>query len=370
MGRLDRLVTRELVGPFFLGVGLFGSLVFASLMLTRVTEWIVQGISPRLVSELALLFMPAILVKTFAMSGLLAALLAFGRLSSDSEVVAMRAAGASLFRVIRPVFVASVVVAIATFAINETVVPWASERANSLQLEVRRSADADRVSKSVMRSVKYKDGSVAMISGVDFSLAKQSLTKASMVIYDKNWEPKWWIQADEMRYFGPKDWRLSGRARMISGDGVDVIQLADGAWPEQIENPDITPRNLYAGFASDLDVFSMKQIKDEIHRLRTEYKPDERQIANLEFGYWNKIALPLNTVIFAMLGAPLGIRNQRTGIGSGFALSIALTFGYMMLANLMSVYSKGGAISPFVASFTPVALGLIAAAFAIWRKNK
>jgi lipopolysaccharide export system permease protein len=78
----------------------------------------------------------------------------------------------------------------------------------------------------------------------------------------------------------------------------------------------------------------------------------------------------LSTVIFALLGAPLGIRHQRSGVGAGFALSIGLTFAYMMLANFMAVYSRGGALSPFVASFTPVVLGGIAAIAAIWRKNR
>lgn len=370
MGRIDRLVFRELGGPFLMGVGLFGTLVFASLMLTKITEWIVQGISPGLVMELAFLFLPAILVKSAGMSALLASLLAFGRLSNDSEIVALRAAGASLFRVMAPVFLFSLSVALATFAINETTVPWASERANALQLEVRREVDADKAAKNISRTLTMKDGSVAMLSAIDFSLVNQTLVQASLVIYNRSWEPVWWIRADEMRYFGERDWRLSGRATMIAADGQTVIQIEDGAWPEQVENPDVTPRNLFAGFATDLDAFSMPQIREEIERMRREPKPDRRQIANLEFGFWNKVMLPLSTVVFALLGAPLGIRHQRSGVGAGFALSIGLSFGYMMLANFMAVYSKGGAIPPFVASVTPVLLGGIAAAFAIWRKNR
>jgi lipopolysaccharide export system permease protein len=256
-----------------------------------------------------------------------------------------------------------------TFLINETIVPWASEKANALQIEVKREIDESKVAKEINRTVKFKDGGLGMLSAVDFSLVNQTLTKASLVVYNKEFLPVWWLQADGLRYYGPRDWRIEGQAKLISADGTQMVTLEEGAWPQQVENPDITPRNLFAGFATDLDAFNMVQIREEIERLKRDPKPDMRQVLNLEFGYWNKIALPLGAVVFALLGAPLGIRNQRTGAGSGFALSIGLTFGYLMLANFMAVYSRGGALPPFVASFLPVAIGMVGAAVAIWRKN-
>ncbi len=369
MKRLDRLVIRELLGPFGMGLGLFGTLMFASAMLNRVTEWIVQGIAPGRVLEMSLLLSPAIFVRSGAMSCLLAALLAFGRLSNDSEIVAIRAAGASLYRIMWGVLIFSVIAGTAMFTINETFVPWASDRANALSQEVRKQMDAAATGRNINRSIKMQDGSIAMLSAVDFSLVTQTLRKASLVIYSSKLEPIWWIQADEMQYFNEKDWRLSGNAWLISADGESVIKIHDGAWPSQVDELSLKPRNLLAGFVSDLDVFSMRQIKEEIDVMKAEPNPNYKQLANLEFGYWNKLALPLSTIIFALLGAPLGIRNQRTGMGAGFALSIVVTFGYIMLANWMAVYAKGGAIPPFVASFTPVVIGGIAAFIAMWRKN-
>jgi lipopolysaccharide export system permease protein len=369
MKRLDRLVIRELFGPFGMGLGLFGTLLFASAMLNRVTEWIVQGIAPARVLEMSLLLSPAILVKSGSMACLLAALLAFGRLSNDSEIVAIRAAGASLYRVMWPVLIFSSLAAAAMFTINETFVPWASDRANALSQEVKRQMDGSGTGRNIIRSVKMQNGSIAMLSALDFSLVNQTLHKASLVIYSNDQEPAWWLQADEMQYFDEKDWRISGKALLISADGSNKLIIEEGAWPTQIDSLTIKPRNLLAGFVSDLDVFSMKQISEEISIMRAEPTPNYKQLANLEFGYWNKLALPMSTIIFALLGAPLGIRNQRTGMGAGFALSIVVTFGYIMIANWLAVYAKGGAIPPYVASFTPVVIGGIAAFIAMWRKN-
>lgn len=369
MDRIDRLIWKELWPPFGSGVAMFAGLLFAAGMLVRITEWIVGGADSLRVLELSMLFMPAILVKCAAMATLFASLMAFGRLSNDSEIVALRAAGAGLFRVMRPVTLFALMISSIGFAINETVVPWGSERANSLQIDLRRDLDKGKAQRDINRTVKMKDGGFVFVNAMDFSLEKQTLYKASLLLYNKDMQATWWLTADELQFFGPKDWRVTGQATLRSADLRTLIMIKDGAWPDQIDNLDITPRNLFAGITSDLDVFSMTQIRAEIDRLRKEPNPSKSQINNLEFGYWNKIASPLACVVFGLLGAPLGISSRRSGKGSGFAISIGLTFAYLMLANFMSVYSRGGAIPPFVASFTPLLIGVVVAAITISRKN-
>ena len=136
MNKLDRLIVRELIGPWLFGVAIFTALIFASVLLVRITDMVVKGVPLEIVFELSILLLPGIVVKTFSMAMLLAALLAFGRLSNDSEIVAIRAAGASLFRVMRPVLVFSAIVALVSFLVNEWIVPGASYQATSLSTDI------------------------------------------------------------------------------------------------------------------------------------------------------------------------------------------------------------------------------------------
>jgi lipopolysaccharide export system permease protein len=69
------------------------------------------------------------------------------------------------------------------------------------------------------------------------------------------------------------------------------------------------------------------------------------------------------------VGAPLGIRNHRTGAASGFWVSVIIIFAYMMTVNFMAQFALGGKIPPSVASFTPIVIGMIFAAYTIHRKN-
>jgi lipopolysaccharide export system permease protein len=367
--RVERLIAAEMLGPFLFGVALFTALISTTTMLVRLAEWVVKGVPAATATELVMLLLPAIIVKTFAMSALLAALLAFGRLSNDSEITALRAAGASLFRIVKPVIYFSAIVAVLSFAINETAVPAASRRATALTVEVRKIIDKTGGGTPVFQTVRGKDGIAALVSAKDFSLIEESLYGVHIVSYSRQGEPGFILFADKLRFAGLKDWRIEGKARLISFDGKVVADLKGGVWPSQIEKPDFGPMNLLASFAGDLDVFSMKETMTEIARLKVDEAANKRQIANLEFGLYNKIALPLAVVVFALLGAPLGIRQHRVGVGGGFALAVALSFAYLMLANFMAVYSKSGVLSPMIASFTPLALGLFAAAVTIYKKN-
>ncbi|MFN8218578.1 MAG: hypothetical protein U0S12_00390 [Fimbriimonadales bacterium] len=68
MKRLDRLIVGELAGPWVFGVGIFTVLIMAGTYLFKITDYIVQGISPATVLQLSVVLLPAIMVKTFAMA--------------------------------------------------------------------------------------------------------------------------------------------------------------------------------------------------------------------------------------------------------------------------------------------------------------
>src|SRR5574342_924604 len=104
---LDRYIFTELLSPF--GVSL-GALCFV--MLTRELLRLVELLVSKGVGILAVLkvfahLLPSFLILTLPIAGIIASITAFGRRSFDKELVAMRAAGLSLLRLSRPVFIFS-----------------------------------------------------------------------------------------------------------------------------------------------------------------------------------------------------------------------------------------------------------------------
>ncbi|RYG88287.1 YjgP/YjgQ family permease, partial [bacterium] len=202
--RLDRLIIKEIIGPWVFGVAMFTTLLIAATYLNKIADYIVQGVPVAQIGEILLLLMPAILVKTFAMSTLLAALLAFGRLSGDSEIVALRAAGASLWRILIPVLIFASVIAVVSFFCNERLVPSAAKRSTAIVKELTKSIRA-KTDQPVYQT-QVEDGRVTMmIQAKEFSLAERQLRGVTLTIYDRSERVSYYVDAKQLQFTDRND---------------------------------------------------------------------------------------------------------------------------------------------------------------------
>lgn len=369
MKRLYRMILAEMIGPWCFGVAIFTTLIVTLTYLFQLTEMVVRGVHIEIVLYLAVLYMPAILVKTFAMAVLLATLLAFGRLSGDSEIVALRAAGISIGRIMVPVAGFGFVIAAIAFYVNEEVAPAASQRADSLRSVIAKQLRQEDLNPTGYPIRDKNEKLIAQLCARDFSPATNTLRGVTLIVYDlKTGLPKYFVSAAEMTYKDDKDWKIDGGGSVLSADGASYTQF-DKVWPPDVQKVTATPQDIIASMTKNMDSFSMRQFGERI-RAAKEHKIDPKQIADLEYGYYNKIALPLAVFIFGLVGAPLGIRNHRAGVAAGYLIAIVIIFGYFFLTNLMMVFASRGPVPPYVASFLPVALGLVAAIVTIHHRNQ
>ena len=372
--RLDRLVVGELVSPWLFGVGLFTSLLFAGTFLGRIASYLVGGTSPALVGQLVLLMVPALLVKTFSMAMLLAGLLGFGRLSSDSEIVAMKAGGASVPRIVWPVLVASLLVAGVAFGFNELVVPRAAKAAASIAGSLVRSGRVG--GKADARTIFGKDGRLlASLTAKKVDLATGTMSGASMTIYDAQEREKAVLIAPTVTFQKDLgDWRIGEGARVVPLDADvnprEVVHLKGGAWPtNQAPKPPGTLEGLFLK-DNDYDAYTLKELRVKIRALKADKSRDPHDVRDFEYGYWNKFSVALAALVFGVLGAALGIRHHRSGgTASGFATAVAIIFGYITLANFMNVWARGGLLPPWAGSFAPLCIGTVACGVIIYRRN-
>lgn len=366
---VDRLILKELFGPWVFGVAIFSVLIMAGTFLFEITRYLSLGIDLVTSTYLILLLVPGVAAKTFSMAVLLAALLAFGRLSGDSEIVALKAAGVSVGRIMLPVAGFGLAVSLAALAFGEYVVPQATLRAVELRIEISKTLE-NRAEQPAFRAIYREDGTLeALLTARDFDMGSRRLNSAYLITFDEAQSPVFLLEAGALQFTDRNDWSIEGGGRLLSFDGGPTITLTGSAFPDGVRNPNVTDLDLIAQTLSDLDALGMTDMRLQIERERANPASDPRQIANLEFGYWNKIAIPFAALVFGLVGAPLGIRSHRTGAASGFWLSVIIIFAYMLLANMMSIYAQGGLIPPAAASFAPLFVGLALAIVLIKKRN-
>lgn len=352
-------------------MGLFTVLLLAAGPLNRITSYLVGGASASIVGELVLLYLPALLVKTFSMSMLLAGLLGFGRLSSDSEITALKAGGASVPRILLPVVGVSVLVSLVTFWFNDAIVPQAQKTALSLGDQLARSGKV--AGSSVSKAQVEKGKVVAFFNAKNVDIATQTMQGVAVTVFDSNEKPVAELLAPNVRFKSLSNWAIVGEARIVPLDADvnprEVVHLADGAWPKGIVQPRGTLADLASNKDDDYDSYTISGLRAKIVQLRRDRSETETKILDFEYGYYNKFSVAFAALVFGTLGAVLGIQNRRSGTASGFALAVGIIFGYVMLANFMNVWARGGLLPPWAASFAPLCIGAVACGVIIYRRN-
>jgi lipopolysaccharide export system permease protein len=349
---IDRYVAREVVGPFLMGVGL---LTFALVTgkLLKLTEMVVNhGVGVSQVMSLVGYIMPAFLELTLPMAVLLGVLLGFGRMSGDRELIAARACGISLYRLAVPVMAVALVVYVLASWFAFSIRPWANSRlARELYHLSRTRSTAGLKEKVFDRSfpglVLYADriSSNGTLHGVLISDARNAdqqntiIARRGIILPDK-----------ELRTI---------TLRLFDGSifGVDPSNQGSHVTSFRIYDLNVEPQAALGLTEREPEEMSYSELGRVIAKARVAGKPD--YVAEAEMA--SKYTVPLATLLFALVGVPLGLKPARGGQSERFGVAIAMIFLYYMLMRLGRTLAERGSLNAFVAMAIPdVAFALLA----------
>lgn len=358
MKRVNWLVAGEVLGPFLGGVGMFTTLFFAADGLQRIADYLQRGESAAVVMQVVLYTLPTLLPYTVPMAMLLGALLAFGRLSGDSEIVALLAAGISFPRIIVPALVLALSISLPIVWLNQQVVPELAYKRQevidnakargSSAVAGRNAFDIALTNASDSRMTVHAEG------GIGFNTSGRAVLRGVTITIWDNLTPSITIAAQAADWkMGTRNWLLSGG--VTSFDHKSLVGM---------RTVDTRLRELTLGTPEDLRSLTRPVIEQVTGQLRLRAKVrrelgQETDAREAEVEIARRTAFPLATVVFVLLGAPLGLQPRRAGKSLGFGLSVLLTFAYWSLLQLGMSLGKGGILPPDLAVQMPNIIGVI-----------
>ncbi len=368
MRRIDRLIYGELLGPFINSVVMFLGVLFGTAYLFKMTDLIAKGIPLGVVVKITLLSIPELVTMCLPMSMLLAALLAFGRLSGDSEHVAIFAGGIGFGRAVRPVAWMGLVISILTFAWNEVVVPPTRRAYTELMETAVQQIDATRQIYFTKTREDHSIDRTVVVGGYD-PIRKRFLNVTVLKMADdRTGTPAACLFAEWAVAKDPKsdDWEFHNvYTRSLTPDktGKYVMDsFLDSATtktlPAHRMGLGLDPQSILENEQQDARLYTFVQLRDRIKRLRAN---GDVNTAAIEVDLWGKLTFPLACLIFGILGAPLGIRPSRSGKAMGFGIAVSIIFVYWVLYRWLYVVGSEGHIPPPLAAFAPCLIGLVAA---------
>lgn len=358
---LDFYIIKELILPFMFGMGLFTSLglsigtVFD--LIRRITE---SGLVLSIALKILILKMPEFIVLAFPMSMLLASLMAYSRLSSDSEIIALRSMGVNLYRLILPAIMLSVVVVSITFIFNNFVAPAANYQA-SLTLEQALDRAGPFFKESNILYPEYNQ--ITLPDG-------NEQTVLSRLFYAEEYD------GEQMKGLTILDRSKQGIAQIVTAQSA-TWNVAENTWDFfngtiYLIAPDGSYRNIVRYQHQQLalprapldltnegrDYNEMNIFQAQEHLRILQLSGNDKKIRKLKVRIQEKLALPFVCLVFGLIGAAIGIKPQNTGKATSFGICVGLIFAYYLLSFVSSSMGVWGILSPFVAAWLPNFLGL------------
>ena len=371
----SRLIERYIIGavvPYLLLSLLLLTAILFTQQAGRFGELLMgANVPPGMVFDLALSLLPNVLVFTLPMALLTGILIGFSRLGSDSELVAMRAAGVGTWQQLWPVLSVGALLTGAALYVNLEMAPGAarslrrvgaraalykldspveprsfsvigaqSEGRSDSPVYVIYVRDGDRDSGQwgrVFLHTEMKDGSVKIVTArsgrIDSAGEQSELVLSDVVLTTLPKVNDWGRGQYATEHL--EQWRIvleTGRKRLLESIRRDELEAG----------PNEMGLRALAAYASAKGGAEGREAWTLLHK---------------------RLSLSLSPLLFAFLGAALGMSVRKGGRGMGVLLSVLVMLLYYLLMLAGEQMARAGTVPPFLgawlSSFVTVGCGFL-----------
>jgi LPS export ABC transporter permease LptF/LPS export ABC transporter permease LptG len=367
--RLDRYILSEILGPLGLGFLVYTFILLLRFLFQSAEMIIRRGLPFSVVGELLVLTLPNIVVLTLPMSLLFGILIAVGRLSSDSELIAMRSCGISLLTLYRPILLLSAFFTVINTLLMIYALPWGNHSLQQLKLEIATQS----VSQQVQPRVFYEEwpGKVVYVFEVPQGedrwkgvfLAESIPTSGDNQVTIADWGEVRVDAAGEqviLRLYNATrhkvDLNAPDRYEISRHKRLDLV----------LEDQFTTEQKAKISVSKSIRELTLDEL-DEVLEDPTA-SDEQRNLAQVEIH--KKFSIPMACMVFGLFALPLGINNRRGGKASGFALSIAVIVVYYVLLSNGEEAARFGKLPAWLGMWSPNILLAIGGVFLLARRNR
>jgi LPS export ABC transporter permease LptG/LPS export ABC transporter permease LptF len=354
---LDEYVVREFVNTFFLVLASFVMLMLVFTFFELIGDIIRNRIPLTTVGDYLINLTPSMLYQIAPLAVLIAVLVTFGVLNRNSELIAMKATGISLYRLVVPIVAIAAILAVSLFLFDEFYLPQANRRQEAL-----RSVIKGRPPQTFLHPEQKwifgqpRPGEPGRIFYYQFFDLDHS-EFANLSVFE----------------FDPSTFALSRRitAARVFWNSKTASWLFQNGWECDIDGPKVTgyrefKQTSFAEIHEDPEYFKKenKQAQEmnfgQLDRYIADLGQSGFDTKRLSVALWQKLAHPLVAVVMAILAIPFALSMGRRGSLTGIAVAIAVALTYWVIDGLFGAMGSVNYLPAALAAwFSDILFGLV-----------
>lgn len=353
--RIDRYILTEWLKVFILTICVIFGLLILSDVQDNLQDLLEFGATRTEIATYYLVLLPAFVPVALPIAFMVSLLFSLGQLHRNHEITAMRAAGFSLFKITRSLWVVGVILTVLLFQLNAKLIPWSIEQSRQLwnDLSFAKALEEDTPAEEVgllynLTFYNRKDSRLWFLNRFnEYNYRAYGVTVSELREAD-GMELRRFV-ANEGHYDDLKrSWTfISGREISFDPeDGQPVRSLA-------------FERKLMSGFSEDPELMkylekrpkdlSLRELDMVVNYLRPAGDP---RLAKYAVTYYDRMLNPLSCLIILGLAIPFSVTGVRTNPFVGVSKAMGLFLLYFLLLNIGQLAGSSG-FPPFWAASIP-----------------
>ena len=328
---LDEYVVREFLGIFLLVLSGFVMLMLVFTFFELIGDILRNHIALSLIGEYLINLTPDMLYQITPLAVLIAVLVTFGVLNRNSEIIAMKACGISLYRLVIPIVSIAGLLAVSLFLFDQFYLPQANRRQEALH-----------------NIIKGRPPQTVLHPEQNWIFGQPRPGEPGRIFYYQFFDPKINEFANLSIFeFDPSTFALSRRifATRAVWDSADGTWSFLNGWQRDIAGPNVTEyrpflKTSFVEIHEDPGYFKKESLQaqemnfGQLDRYISDLRQSGFDTMRLRVELWHKLAYPLMAVVIAVLAIPFALSMGRRSSLTGIAVAIAVTLAYFVVDGL------------------------------------
>jgi lipopolysaccharide export system permease protein len=352
-------ILRECVLPFFLALGVL-TCVFLLGNLIQLAHLIInKGVDPATIGKVFLLYVPVLLGYTLPIACLISVILAFSRLSSDNEILAIRANGIHVKRLLYPLFVVGIIFSLFILILNNKVIPYAHYQQRIMFKALSAKNPTALLEPGIF--IHNFENQIIFIHRIE----DNRLYNVTIYQPQPDGKPTRTIIAKR------------GEFSPVPGKQQILMKLMNGTSDEpDLKNPNNFYKLNFDTFFMTLDIAKdEKEIEKKpksmsLQELVEEKKRREKLLldtSNIDTEYYRKITWSFSALIFILLGFPIAVITNKRERTANVVLAIGCAATYYLMSLGCQALSTENIVPAAIIMWVP---NIIAGALTIFLNYK
>lgn len=347
--KLDFYILGEVIGPF-LGGTLFFLFIFLMFQVLRLADFlIVHEVAPIVVGKISLLWAMTFLPTCLPIAFLISVLVGFGRLSSDSELVAMKAGGLGILRLSVPIVVFSIFVVTLSLMLNMEWVPWSHRILKNILIKVSNTKVVSKIKEGTFTS-----GFFDLLIFADKVNMKTNKMQNVFIFDEREAKNPQTIVASSGEVVPVKSDTELGSSILLRLQTGSIHQnnLAESRYQKISFNEYSLFLKIDEGASNAILKPAMISYEDLVKTIHAN-SPASHEVREMKGELSRRFAIAFSPFIFTFLGIGFGSFRIRAVKAGAMLIAFGTLVVYWGLLTYSSMLIHRGSISPFFAMQTP-----------------